>query len=85
MSEKEKYKLEKKRIKADLKLQKNRLKAGEKTGDFNNNEFQQSSSTQSISQQKDTPWYKNPAWIRAIAAIITLTIMIIGMILTYRN
>lgn len=81
MNEKEKYKLEKKRVKAELKFKKKQLKEGVNTKNLNKNEYQQSSSPQPISQQKELPWYKNPSWIRAIIAIVSLIVMIIGLII----
>jgi hypothetical protein len=91
-------KLEKKRIKAQIKLEKKRRK------ELNEPEVQkeergmavdegldartavsQSNRKDSISNTNEVesvPWYKNPDWIRAIAGIASLIVAIIAILIT---
>lgn len=82
MSEKENYKLEKKRIKAELKLKKKEMEVGNSSEGMINNENLQSTKTHSEIPQKEIPWYKNPDWIRAIAAVVGIILMVIGLLIT---
>ena len=64
----EEAKIEKKRQKAQVKAEKARVKAG-----------QQPESTSIPQPQEKIKWYKDPNWIRAIIAIVTLVVMIITL------
>jgi hypothetical protein len=83
MSDKNKLdKQEKKRLKAQYKLEKKRVKAPEKfeperlPGALERGEYK-------VPQRADKiPWYKDPAWLRAIAAIATLIVAIIALIVS---
>jgi hypothetical protein len=84
-------KLEKKRIKAQYKLDKEKLKeqsvgepdrAHPQYGKPRAREPLQQEST--TPQVKEVPWYKNPAWLRAIAAIASLIVMIIAVVISLR-
>ncbi len=70
-------KIEKKRLKAQVKAEKARLKASSPPS----NEL----SPQSISSSQlveKIPWYKDPHWIRAIIGLATLVIMVITLAFT---
>ena len=73
-------KLEKKRLKAQVKAEKARAKSNLPLSD--------ELSSQPISPSKPVekiPWYKDPHWIKAIVGLATLVIMIITLALTLRN
>ncbi len=88
---KDKDKLEKKRIKAEAKAQKKRLKAGKEPVLAETEAPRtQPPTTKTIvptepSEQKErvekVPWYKNPDWIRAIIGIASLIVAIIILML----
>ena len=68
-------KIEKKRLKAQVKAEKARTKAGllpepEKP------------QAQSAEPQPKIPWHKDPNWVRAIIAIVTLVVMLVTLIIT---
>ena len=65
-------KLEKKRLKAQLKAEKARSGSASESD---------TSSVQVQSAEKIF-WYKNPNWVRAIVAAATLVIMVIPLIFT---
>ena len=71
-SDKEKAKLEKKRAKAQLKIEKARAKSGLAPG----------SQKAQYPMSAENKWYRNPSWIRAIVAIISLVVMIIALLFT---
>ena len=72
-------KMEKKRLKAQVKAEKARLKAGSPPS----NEL--SAQSISSSQPEKDPWYKDPHWVKAIVGLATLVIMIITLALTIRQ
>ena len=59
-------KLEKKRLKAQVKAEKARTKAGIQA--------------EPSPKPEKIPWYKDPHWIRAIIGIATLVVMVITLI-----
>ena len=61
-------KLEKKRLKAQVKAEKARVRSG------------QLPDTVPISER--APWYRDPNWVRAIVAIVSLFVMIITLVFT---
>ena len=64
-----KDKVEKKRLKAQVKAEKARIKAGDDPA--------------SPSQQAHpNPWYKDPNWVRVIIALATLIVTILALVLT---
>ena len=64
----DKAKREKKRLKAQVKTEKARLK---------------SDGPQAPSPEPEkSPWYKDPHWVRAIIAIATLIVMVVTLIVT---
>ena len=65
----DKAKLDKKRMKAQLKAEKAKAKAG----------FDSKSQGP---HENIKPWYKDPNWIRAVIAIATLVVAIIALLLT---
>jgi len=82
--EKDKAKAEKKRLKTEYKAEKARLKAG---GGPGKTKDASSPPREPIVQvvvppQEPVRWYKNPNWIRAIVATVTLVVMVITLIVT---
>ncbi len=63
-------KIEKKRLKAQVKVEKARAKAG-----------LPSKTDSPPEEQINKSWYNDPNWVRAIVAIASLVIMIITMII----
>jgi hypothetical protein len=84
-SDNEDAKLEKKRLKAQFKAEKARAKAA---GGKPLEPAPAKTPTRHpevkvvIPEQEKVPWYKNPDWVRAIAAIAALIVMAITLILT---
>jgi hypothetical protein len=90
-------KSEKKRLKAQYKLEKKRAKQDEKLGSKETTATKGSTETRRIKSkpdstlhqttqeqgppkvQQDLPWYKDPNWVRAIAAIVTMIVAIIAL------
>jgi hypothetical protein len=71
---------EKKRLKAQAKLEKKKLKAQNPRTEPEPGVFEKS---ESIPDEKPkVPWYKNPDWIRAIAGIASVIVGLIAIILT---
>ena len=81
-------KLEKKRLKTQVKLEKARARAGTEPGVSSSSEVKQAP-TQVIVQpqaqepKENVPWYKNPDWVRAIAAIASLVVAVVAIVLTF--
>ena len=73
-ADKEKTKLEKKRLKAQYKAEKARAKAGQVT--------EMPDKDQVMPLQETPPWYKDPNWIRAIVAIVALMVMVVTLMVT---
>lgn len=73
-SKKKLEKIEKKRIKAHYKLEKKRLEVGSEASQ---------PEVPPVSQPKAVPWYKDPAWLRAIVGIASLIVAIISLFLIY--
>ncbi|GEM_PF-3867753 len=78
--EKEKYKMEKKRIKAEKNLAKKQSKP------YSPDESRQENRQElpgpvivHVPIRTHGPWYKNPEWIKAIAAIASLIVAIIAI------
>jgi hypothetical protein len=66
-------KLEKKRLKAQVKSEKKSGPAGEKPpSQFRNGP----------PSSPEKPWYKDPSWVRTIVAIVSLIVMIITLFIT---
>lgn len=63
-------KMEKKRLKAQLKAEKARAKAGQPPDDI------------SPGPTEKIPWHRDPNWVRAIVAIATLVVMIVTLLVT---
>ena len=83
--DKEKAKLEKKRLKAQVKSEKARIKAGQVTEMPEKAQVTPSQEhTVRVAEppRKPPPWYKDPNWIRAIVAIVTLLVLVISLFLT---
>ena len=84
---KELAKLEKKRLKAQIKQEKKRLKTkeevSEQEGPLNKQARPGPSEVLQPKKQSEpvikVPWYKNPDWVRAIAAIASLIVAIIAI------
>lgn len=88
-------KAEKKRLKAQYKLEKKRMKvlgtveldddAGKSSKKAR---LKRKSSHDRIEHLRDKnnklPWYKNPEWVRAIVAIISLVVTILAIIITLK-
>jgi hypothetical protein len=73
-------KAEKKRLKAQVKLEKKRNNQDERLVSKKTSSAGVSSGTQKIeTKPKTVPWYKNPDWVRAIVAIVTLIIALIAL------
>ncbi len=68
MGSKEKEKIEKKKAKAEVKKAKAEAKPKKETNIF-------------FSEKSEKPWYKDPGWLRAIAAIISVVVAVIGILL----
>ena len=97
MSDKYDKKLEKKRRKVEYKLEKKRLEVSKdekhETVDKGGGAPASDSGLRTPDSDKTTiqvvlpkeepkPWYKNPSWIRAIAAVVTMIILIISKTMT---
>jgi hypothetical protein len=89
-AEKKRLKLEKKRLKAQAKLEKARAKAAEEKDEPASlpGEAQQEPKNVAIqvpSQEpvEKVPWYTNPDWVRAIAAIASLIVAVVAIVLTF--
>jgi len=77
-------KLEKKRLKAQVKAEKARAKSGlyqEPLSEPEKASPKVIKSQESIYKPEKDPWYKDPHWIRAIIAIATLVVMVITLII----
>ena len=61
-------KLEKKRLKAQVKAEKARIKSG--------------LPPDPVPVSERIPWYRDPNWVRAIVAIVSLFVMIITLMFT---
>ena len=74
-------KAEKKRLKAQYKLDKKRAKldagSGREGGDSARDRSDSSEPEQKVEIADKMPWYKDPAWVRAIATIASLVVAII--------
>ena len=70
----DKAKLEKKRIKAQLKAEKARSKDGL-------TELSSEPQKAPSSKPAENKWYKDPNWVRAIIAIATLIVMVITLLI----
>lgn len=89
--DKQKEKLEKKRLKQQYKLEKKRQNIRpESTAGTTSKKHMEStakSKTEAIQTKTEVakvPWYKNPDWIRALVGIITLIVAIIAIIIGLR-
>ncbi len=86
--DKENAKLEKKRLKARLKAEKARAKVAEGKPEKLQEPAPAKTPTQHpevkviIPEQEKVPWFKDPNWLRAIAAIATLIVLALTLILT---
>ena len=85
----DKEKMEKKRLKAQVKAEKARAKAGLPSESSQKEELPpETSLSEQVPESKPQPksekikWYKNPDWVRAIVAIITLFVMVITLLIT---
>lgn len=91
-------KIEKKRLKAQVKAEKARAKAEQPKEALSEPEKvtpraeplpgdkpEAEPPQELISKQEKEPWYKDPHWIKAIAGLATLVVMIITLALTLRN
>lgn len=84
MDEKEKEKLEKKRIKAKYKAEKKKAKAEAKKAKAEAEKTQPEKETNIILPGKEEkPWYKNPGWLRAIVAMVSVAVAVIGLLLAH--
>ena len=73
-------KIEKKRLKAQVKAEKARSKAGLSETDIST-EPSPKLSPEPAPKPEKTSWYKDPHWVRAIIAIATLVVMMITLII----
>ena len=83
--EKDMTKLEKKRLKAQYKAEKARVKAGQVTEMPDEGQvtpYQEQNVQAIVPPREPSRWYKDPNWIRAIVAIATLIILVLTLILT---
>lgn len=80
--EKEKVKLEKKRVKALLKAEKARAKTVETAKGEGKPTSQPTEVKVVMPAPEKIPWYKDPGWLRAIAAIATLIVLALTLIVT---
>ena len=77
--EKKLEKQDKKRLKAELKLDKKRLKTQPPSSSVGQ-EFAVSQEPPKVKGQGEpVPWYRDPAWVRAIIGIATLIVAIIAL------
>lgn len=78
---------EKKRLKAQYKLDKKRLKVQEHLPPKNAERIHTGYTSWGTSAAQEPvleiPWYKNPVWLRAVAAIATLIVAIIALISSF--
>ncbi len=82
MADKEKRKLEKKRIKEESKLRKKQLKAELELKEAETGAKEPpSSDNEEPTPREKSPWYKDPSWIRTIIAIIALMVGLLTLIL----
>ena len=95
----DKDKLEKKRLKAQIKLEKKRAKHADEQDDEQvqtKTAAKQQTKTEDIGTKVESvgggaapsvntnlPWYKNPDWLRAIAGIASLVVATIALILAF--
>ncbi|WP_455392172.1 hypothetical protein [[Eubacterium] cellulosolvens] len=86
-------KLEKKRLKQQYKLEKKRLEAQAKVGQhqtpvhagekgYESTETRKTRARVRYEEPKKVPWYKDPVWLRTIAAVASLIVMIIALIIS---
>ena len=75
----EEAKIEKKKQKAQLKIEKARVKAN-----VSQPLSPEQNGHQSTPSKNEAPqaWYKDPNWVRAIIAIITLIVMVVTLYFT---
>jgi hypothetical protein len=88
MGDKYDEKLEKKRRKAEYKLQKKQLKekyeSAERKDETSGTADTDKTTIQVVlPKEEPKPWYKNPNWIRALASVATLIIVLITFYLTF--
>ena len=81
-------KVEKKRLKAQIKLAKKRTKSQELQEPQINLALKPKSVPDSKAYSghlEKVPWYKDPSWIRALAAVLSLVVAIIALfVMVYR-
>ena len=70
----DKAKVEKKRLKAQVKAEKAKAKAGQPSESFISPNLTQ--------PEEKIKWYKDPNWVRALIAIVSLIIMVITLYIT---
>ncbi|MFO7872552.1 MAG: hypothetical protein R6U26_02805 [Candidatus Undinarchaeales archaeon] len=82
MNSKDKEKIEKKKAKAKYKTEKKKAKAEAKKTKAEAEKIKSKKETNIFfSNKSEKPWYKDPGWLRAIAAIISVIVAVIGILL----